>query len=414
MSSKVRKRLLPELRFSEFQSSGSWIAKPLREVALFVNEKAALKDLKPETYVSTENLLQDFMGMTPSPSRPSAGSATRFKKDDVLISNIRPYLRKVWVANIEGAASNDVLVVRARENVVDEYLQHFLLSDSFIEYVMTGAKGVKMPRGDVDLIKRFIVTAPTKPEEQKKIAECLSCIDHLITSQIEKVKNLRSYKQSLMQHIFPVEGEAMPRLRFPAIGASKVWQEGRIGKLVREVVNPVEMSDAKIYSLVTVRRRYGGVELRGDFKGESIKVKSQFSIKENDFLISNRQIVHCACGVVPKGLKGSIVSNEYSVLAATADCDIKFFWYFSQQPMVSESFLSSSRGIVIEKMLFDLGYWLNRKFQFPDLSEQKRIGNFLASIDNFIDRNVCKLEALRAQKRGLMQGLFPSAVEGEA
>ena len=210
MNSKAGKRLVPELRFPEFRNSGHWGEKQLHDLALFVNEKVALENLSPERYVSTENLLQDFMGMVPSPTRPSTGSATRFKMSDLLISNIRPYLKKIWVAEIEGGASNDLIVIRTRKDVANKYLSQLLKSDSFIEYVMTGAKGVKMPRGDIDLIKKFVVAVPTEPNEQKKIADCLSSIDDLITTQAQQTEALKAHKKGLMQQLFPSEGETVP------------------------------------------------------------------------------------------------------------------------------------------------------------------------------------------------------------
>lgn len=254
---------------------------------------------------------------------------------------------------------------------------------------------------------------PTQ-HEQQKIAACISSLDDLIAAQTKKIEALKARKKGLMQQLFPAEGETVPCLRFPEFRNMPSWKEKRIGNLLRKVMRPLKMEDDQEYSLVTVKRRYCGIESRGVFKGFAIKVKSQFLIKANDFLISKRQIVHCACGVVPTLLENSIVSNEYSVLEATPECDIDFFWHFSQQPKVGESFLASSRGIVIEKMLFDLEYWLKTKFMFPQLAEQQKIGRFLTSIDNIIVAQSSKLEALKSHKKGLMQGLFPAAVEGDA
>ena len=167
------------------------------------------------------------------------------------------------------------------------------------------------------------------------------------------------------------------------------------------------MDDEEEYSLVTVRRRYGGVVFRERLKGRSIKVKSQFFVRTNDFLISKRQIVHDACGLVPQDLDGSIVSNEYSILGPTNDCDVEFFSYFAQQPVVSMSFLQSSVGIVIEKMLFKLNIWLNLEFRFPSIEEQRQITGCLKSADQQIAAESNQLAALKNHKQGLMQQLFP-------
>lgn len=171
------------------------------------------------------------------------------------------------------------------------------------------------------------------------------------------------------------------------------------------------MDDEMEYALVTVKRRYGGVVSRKILKGKEIRVKSQFLIGGNDFLISKRQIVHDACGLVPAKLAGSIVSNEYSVLTAKIGCDIEFFNYFTQQPCVSDSFLQSSVGIVIEKMLFNLDWWLKLAFLFPSFAEQQRIAACLSSLDTWLSWQAQKLDCLKRHKQGLMQQLFPGLEE---
>lgn len=200
----------------------------------------------------------------------------------------------------------------------------------------------------------------------------------------------------------------VPKLCFPEFRGKKEWEVKAIGRALVELSRSIVMEDDQSYSLVTVKRRYGGVVSRGIFKGAEIKVKSQFLLKENDFLISKRQIVHNACGLVPKDLDGSIVSNEYSVLAARKNYDILFLKYFAQQPIISQSFLNCSIGIHIEKMLFKLNDWLKQEFSFPSFAEQQKIADCLSSIDGLITTEFQKLDALKAHKKGLIQKLFPA------
>lgn len=135
---------------------------------------------------------------------PPSGSFTAYESGDILIANIRPYLKKVWVANRSGGASNDVIVVRPKNG--NAFLSCILKSEVFINYVMQGAKGVKMPRGDIALMKEYPVAVPNS-EEQQKIADCLSSLDKLITTQAQKIEELKSHKKGLMQQLFPVMGE---------------------------------------------------------------------------------------------------------------------------------------------------------------------------------------------------------------
>jgi len=246
------------------------------------------------------------------------------------------------------------------------------------------------------------------PAEQKKIAECLTTLDEVIAAQSQKLDALKTHKKWLMQQLFPREGETLPRLRFPEFQNGSGWKLKKIGALLVDTPRPIEMDDETQYSLVTVKRRYGGVVSRETLKGKNIKVKSQFIVEANDFLISKRQIVHNACGLVSDELGGRIVSNEYSVLTPREGCDVSFFNYFAQQPSVSHSFMRASVGIVIEKMLFKLDSWLKREFPFPSFEEQQRIATCLTSLDDLITAHSAKLSALKTHKRGLMQQLFPS------
>jgi type I restriction enzyme S subunit len=251
---------------------------------------------------------------------------------------------------------------------------------------------------------RFIVPSPA---EQQKIADCLSPLDDLIAAERRKLESLRAYKKGLMQQLFPRDGETTPRLRFPEFRGKGEWRLKKLGAVLQETPRPIEMDDDEEYSLVTVKRRYGGVVARETLNGSSIKVKSQFIVEANDFLISKRQIVHNACGLVPLELEGSIVSNEYSVLTPKDGHDIEFFSYFSQQPCVSDSFLQSSVGIVIEKMLFRLDAWLKLEFLFPGIEEQRRIASCLKVIESQITAQSEKTRLAAGAQEGTDAAAIP-------
>src|ERR1700679_2394043 len=114
--------MVPKLRFPEFRDSGDWSVDPLAEMANFVNEKVPLSGVSTSEYVSTENLLPDCGGVVAASKLPTVGAVTQYRAGDVLVSNIRPYLRKVWRADRNGGASNDVIVVRAKAVLSSSFL----------------------------------------------------------------------------------------------------------------------------------------------------------------------------------------------------------------------------------------------------------------------------------------------------
>jgi type I restriction enzyme, S subunit len=296
--------------------------------------------------------------------------------------------------------ADGIKILRCRPKVDAAYLYQFLSYKTVITE--------KYKRHYAILKDKLVMFPDFKQGEQQKIANCLASLDDLIAAQKRKVEALKTYKHGLIQQLFPREGETVPRLRFPEFHDAPRWRLRPIGDLLQEIPRPIVMDDDIKYTLVKVKRRYGGVVNREILKGQAIKVKSQFVVEEGDFLISKRQIVHNACGIVPPELDKAIVSNEYSVLGPKKGCDVEFFNYFVQQQAVSASFLNSSVGIVIEKMLFKLNTWLKHEFYFPSVDEQRKIAAVLASAENGLAIESEKLESLLSHKRGLMQQLFPA------
>lgn len=135
----------------------------------YSNRKVSVEDLDLNNYISTENLLQNRGGVTRAVSLPSFGSVTGFETGNVLISNIRPYFKKIWLANFRGGCSNDVLCFIPKVNIPSLFLYQILEKDNFFKYVMAGSKGTKMPRGD----KKWIMNYPTIiPSEELLVKFC--------------------------------------------------------------------------------------------------------------------------------------------------------------------------------------------------------------------------------------------------
>ena len=133
------------------------MAKTLADICQLADDRIAVADLDLDRYISTENMLPDKAGITISAGLPTVAQTQAFKAGDVLVSNIRPYFRKIWLSDRAGGCSNDVLVLRAKANCRPAFLYYSLSDDSFFEYATATAKGTKMPRGDKDAIMRYEV-----------------------------------------------------------------------------------------------------------------------------------------------------------------------------------------------------------------------------------------------------------------
>lgn len=194
-------------------------------IADYVTDKISSNDISLYEYVTTDCILQNKKGReiaTNLPPQPC--SLTHYQRGDVLIANIRPYLKKVWFADIDGGASSDVLVFRAKEGHSPSFLYAVLLQDSFFDYVMQGAKGSKMPRGDKEQILRYEM--PTLSCSEESIGTFFLNLDYKIRLNEQINQNLEAMAKQLydywfVQFDFPNE-EGKP---YKSSGGEMVWNE---------------------------------------------------------------------------------------------------------------------------------------------------------------------------------------------
>ena len=139
----------------------------LSDIAEYVTDKISSNRITINEYVTTDSLLQNKRGRETAQNLPPVTCALiNFKQGDVLVANIRPYLKKVWYADSEGGCSSDVLVFRAKNGHDSNFLYAVLMQDTFFDYAMQGAKGSKMPRGDKDQIMRYEIPTFSTDEEE--------------------------------------------------------------------------------------------------------------------------------------------------------------------------------------------------------------------------------------------------------
>lgn len=153
--------------------------KTLSFFAKYSDEKITPNELLSSQYISTENMLPDKGGITGATALPKVQQIKSFKKNDILISNIRPYFKKIWKASFDGGCSNDVLIIRTLPEYDSTFLYYALSSDNFFSFATKTAKGTKMPRGDKQVILNYKIPFFTR-NEQEKIGSILSNIDKKI------------------------------------------------------------------------------------------------------------------------------------------------------------------------------------------------------------------------------------------
>ena len=181
-----------------------WRVGLVRDLCSYSQNRISIEDISLETYISTENMLQERGGVTIANNLPNASTTTGFEIGNILISNIRPYFKKVWLANFDGGCSNDVLCLVPKSNIPSLYLYQVVEKDDFFEYVMAGSKGTKMPRGDKKWIMDYPAVIPDK-ELLKKFNKLATTIQNDIFIKKSENHKLRELKALLLSKLATVE-----------------------------------------------------------------------------------------------------------------------------------------------------------------------------------------------------------------
>ena len=193
----------------------------------------------------------------------------------------------------------------------------------------------------------------------------------------------------------------------PKLGeCPKGWSRYRLGDLLKRVVRPAKLAASGSYQLVTAKRGRGGIVAREILRGDQIRTKTQFYVESGDFLISNRQVSHGACGLVPASLHGAVVSNEYTAFHTSESLDPAFLDALSHSVYFQQTCFHSSIGVHVEKLVFRLEDWMRWEFDLPPMPEQRRIVSVLDAWGRAIDQTERLIVAKRQQKTALIQKLF--------
>lgn len=157
----------------------------LKEIAEYSKDRINADFLNEDNYVGVDNLLQNKQGKVKSSHIPTEGNSIKYHKKDILIGNIRPYLKKIWFADNEGGTNGDVLVIHITDNnVLPEYLYYVLSSDKFFNYDNCNSKGAKMPRGNKEAVMNYRFYLPSK-DMQLQIVNVLNKFENLCNNILE-------------------------------------------------------------------------------------------------------------------------------------------------------------------------------------------------------------------------------------
>lgn len=383
----------PKLRFPGFDEP--WTDVHLFDVVDLRRKRA--RSVK-EVYVSTENLLQDFEGVTPYQSDDEV-EGIAFNTGDTLLANIRPYLKKAWYAAFDGTCSADVLAFSPKR-ISPAFLYNIIARDCFIEYVMSGVKGSKMPRGDKTHILEYEFAIPEK-DEQEKIATFIALADCKIAKQRKMIAALKKYKRGVISAL--LSSKTNPYY------SSETWKEVALCDVASGFEYGMNAA-ATVYDGSHKYIRITDIDDNSHLYSQDVpvspegQVDEKYRVRENDILFA-RTGASVGKSYRYQRSDGDLYYAGFLIrihVNSDVNCDYVFQNTLTEayrRWVLLESARSGQPGINAEQ-------YKQYRFLLPPLELQNKISTLATNLDNLICKEGNLLSQIEQVKIALLQRLF--------
>lgn len=364
----------------------------LSELCEYASDKILVSILSRQNYISTENMLQNRGGICDAEILPSTLKVSNFAENDILISNIRPYFKKIWRAKFCGGCSNDILVMRAKQNCNPIFLYYILSSDSFFSYATHTSKGTKMPRGDKKAIMNYQVP-DLSYQAQKIIGEFLNVFDRKIELNNKLNDNLQQQAFALFEQLLINAGDVECSVADIAhLNPKRALAKNQEAKCIEMS----QLSTSGAFPSGWEKRLFtGGMRFSN---GDTLLARITPCLENGkaafiDFLDT---------------LEVAFGSTEYIVLASKGEVPPEFLYCLARYPAFSDYAVKNMNGSSGRQRVSaeTIGQF---KLPRPSTNELKRFGNAVSSL--FLKMRFNSLENICLSS--LRDSLLPKLISGE-
>lgn len=397
MRMNKKKEIAPKLRFPEF--TDKWQNEKLGSIFLS-RQETGFSELPLMSLTDECGLVPQQETNKKDNSNTNKSKYLRVCEGDIVYNTMRMWQGRCAYCKNEGIVSPAYTVCIPKDGCDGVFFYYYFKTYDLIQKFHSNSQGLVCDTLNLkfDKFASIAINYPIKKEEQKKIADCLSSIDELIDAESRKLKALEKYKKGLMQKLFPAEGKTLPEWRFPEFSDGDGWIKTSLSQIcimqAGKFINASEISDEQKNNMYPC---YGGNGLRG------------YTLTHNcsgDHPLIGRQ--GALCGNVTFATGDFYATEHAIVVTANKNIDEKWLYYLSDYLQLNQYATGQAQpGLSVQTLEKVTAIYPG------EVEEQKKIANCLSEIDAIIAEQSNKVERLKAHKKGLLQGLFPSLKEAD-
>lgn len=401
-----------QFRFPLFRNE-KWDLHKLSEIAEYTNGRAHEQDIETNgkyivvnsKYISTDGEVVKY----------SNTANCLAEKNDILmvlsdVPNGRAIAKCYLVKEDNKYTVNQRICKITPKQGIESSLLYYLMNRN--PYFLSFDDGVKQTNLRNDDVLNFEILLPTNPAEQQKIAACLSSLDDVIAGHEEKLTALEEHKKGLMQNLFPQEGSTQPKYRFPEFKNDRDWDVVPFSKYItlfrgssprpivdfqttdEDAVNWIKIGDTK--NAIGYKLQYAEEKITHEGSRRSRPVVKGEIILANSMSYGKAYILE---------LDGCIYDGWFVLRKYEEFFDKNYLIQLLNSDYLQNQYKKLAAGGIVQNISSDIVY--NTELFQTTKEEQQKIALVLSSVDDLIIAQREKIEALKAHKKGLMQGLFP-------
>ena len=394
---KSENALVPALRFEGF--SDPWEQRKFLELverrSRFSNDPA-LPRVEYEDIVSGQGMLnKDVI------EKHDKRGGIAFEPGDVLYGKLRPYLQNWLNPQFKGIALGDFWVLNPTD--ISSGFLFVLIRTPTFERVANESTGTKMPRADWQNVSNTEFSIPLRKEEQEAIGALFQKLDSLIALHQRKHEKLKTVKQSLLEKMFPKEGEDVPEIRFE--GFTDPWEQRTFDEFV--YASGSRNADNLDLESHSVSNTSGFVPQSEQFENGGTMAEADktayWIVEPGSFAYNPARINVGSIGYLATR-ENVIVSSLYEVFRSDETCDDRFLWHWLKSALFAKQIEALQEGGV--RLYFFFDKLLKSEITMPSIREQSIIGSLFDWLDSLIALHQRELDILKNLKQALLEKMF--------